>query len=569
MNDPAVVTPDAGAWPRRRWAALAILLAGGFMDLLDTTIVNVAIPSIRQDLNTNYAVIQWLIAGYLLAVAVALITGGRLGDLLGRRRMFIVGVLGFGVTSLLSGLAPNGNVLVASRVLQGLSASIMIPQILSVVQVSFPREEQKRALSLYSSVAGIAVMSGPLMAGLLLSVFHLSWRSIFLINVPVSVVVAIVGLLIIPESRSKEARRLDLGGVVLVSTSLFALVFSIIQGRELGWPAWIFGLMAASVPLFLLFGLYESRLERRGGSPLVSMTLFRERAFSGGLVVVVVFFSGLVGFFLAFTVFLQLGLNYTPLDSALTTFPSSVGLAIASLLSPRLIARLGRQALAMGALVMAAAQAGLILMVRAQGASLTPWDVRPIILVFGLGMGLILPSLADQIIARVHERNAGAASGILNTGLQVGNAIGVAVTGVILFSVVASHAATSAGTATPRITSELSAVQAPQTVIDQAVQGFQACFVDRANEEDPSAVPASCRTQGLAALPAALQQRITTTLSRAGTDARADDFVAAIQRALLYEVAVFLVTIGLLFLIPRTRPVAAPVPDAEPAAATT
>src|SRR5437660_1069239 len=331
MNDSAVVTPADDAWPRQRWAALAILLAGGFMDLLDTTIVNVAIPSIRQDLHTDYAVIQWLIAGYLLAVAVVLITGGRLGDLLGRKRMFLVGVVAFGATSLLSGLAPSPNVLVAARVLQGLSAAIMIPQILSVIQVNFPRKEQSRALSLYSSIAGIAVMSGPLMAGLLLTVLHLSWRSIFLINVPVSVVVVIVGLLIIPESRAKETRRLDLGGVVLISTALFALVFSIIQGRELGWPAWIFVLMAASVPLFLVFALYESGLERRGGSPLVSMTLFGERAFSGGLVVVVVFFSGLVGFFLAFTVFLQLGLNYSPLDSALTTFPSSVGLAVASL----------------------------------------------------------------------------------------------------------------------------------------------------------------------------------------------------------------------------------------------
>jgi EmrB/QacA subfamily drug resistance transporter len=569
MNDSAVVTPADGAWPRQRWAALAILLAGGFMDLLDTTIVNVAIPSIRQDLHTNYAVIQWLIAGYLLAVAVVLITGGRLGDLLGRKRMFLVGVVAFGATSLLSGLAPSPNVLVAARVLQGLAAAIMIPQILSVIQVNFPRREQSRALSLYSSIAGIAVMSGPLMAGLLLTVLHLSWRSIFLINVPVSVVVVIVGLLIIPESRARETRRLDLGGVVLVSMALFALVFSIIQGRELGWPAWIFVLMAASVPLFLAFALYESALERRGGSPLVSMTLFSERAFSGGLVVVVVFFSGLVGFFLAFTVFLQLGLNYSPLDSALTTFPSSVGLAVASLLSPRLIARLGRQALAIGAFVMALAQAGLILTVRAQGASLTPWNVRPIIFVFGLGMGLILPSLADVIIARVKERNAGAASGILNTGLQVGNAIGVAVTGVILFTVVGSHAATSAASVTPRLTSELSSIQLPQSVTDGLVQGFQTCFDDRAHQEDPSVVPDSCSTQGLAALPATVQQRITATLSSAGTTAREDDFVAAIQWALLWEVAVFLVTIGLLFLVPRAGRVTEPAPETETAAATT
>src|SRR5947209_106986 len=309
---PASTDEPTGA--PRRWLALAILLAAGFMDLLDTTIVNVAIPAIRGSLHSNYAGIQWIVAGYLLAVAVGLITGGRLGDIAGRRRVFVIGVIAFGLTSLGSGLAVSPAMLIATRVLQGMSAAIMIPQILSIIQVNFPRSEQSKALALYSSVAGVAVMSGPLMAGVLLNVVGLGWRSIFLINVPVSVLVTISALRVVPESKAPDAPKLDLGGVALVSTALLALLFGIIQGRELGWPAWVFALMAAAIPIFGLFAVYERRKERRGESPLVPPSLFRERAFSSGLVVVIVFFSGLVGFFLAFTIFLQLGLGYTPLD---------------------------------------------------------------------------------------------------------------------------------------------------------------------------------------------------------------------------------------------------------------
>ena len=543
-------TADA-SWSPRRWAALAVLLAAGFMDLLDTTIVNVAIPSIRADINASYAVVQWFIAVYLLAVAVTLITGGRLGDLYGRKRVFLCGVIGFGIMSLSCGLAPTPMFLVITRVLQGACAAVMITQILSVIQVSFPREEQRKALALYSSIAGVAVMSGPLMAGVILNVLDLGWRWIFLINVPVSVVVTFAALAIVPESRSKEARQLDLGGVALVSTGLFALVFGIIQGRELGWPAWVFAMMATAVPLFAFFAHYERRKEARGGSPLVSMALFRDRSFSAGLVVMLVFFSGIVGFFLAFTIFLQLGLGYTPLQSALTTFPSSVGLVVASQASTRLAPRLGRSVLAAGALMMVAAQAGLALIVHLHGDHLTPWDVRPVIFVFGLGMGLILPSLADVIIAGVHERNAGAASAVLNTGMQVGNAVGVAIIGVILFSVIGSHAGRSAANVAPQISRQLTALEVPATARESAIQAFQVCFTDSSRQEDPAAVPASCRGNQAGQLPGAVQQKIHTVLTTAATEARKDNFAAAIQRALLYEVGVFLATTGLLFLLPR------------------
>lgn len=550
-EEPAITLPEE-QWSPRRWAALGVLLAAGFMDLLDTTIVNVAIPSIRGDLHANYAAIQWIVAGYLLAVAVGLITFGRLGDIVGRRRVFLAGVVGFGAMSLCCGLAPTPAVLVVARVLQGMFAAAMIPQILSTIQVSFPRDEQRRAVALYSTMAGVAVMSGPLLAGVLLSVFGLGWRSIFFINVPVSVVVAFATIMIVPESRSREAQRLDLGGAGLISAALLALVFGLIQGRELRWSAWVIALMIAALALFALFAIYERRKERRGESPLVRLALFSQRAFSAGLLVVLVFFSGVVGFFLAFTIFLQLGLGYSPLESALTTFPSSAGLVIASLASTKLAPRPGRQILAIGALLMAAAMAGLVLAVNHYGGDLTAWDVRPVIFVFGLGMGLILPSLADVIIAGIHERDAGAASGLINTGLQVGNAIGVAVIGVILFSVLGSHAENSAQMATPQISRQLAELGVPVDVRQQTVQGFRRCFVDKAHQQDPAASPASCRNE-TAQLPTALNQELRQTLSTAAVQARKDNFVAAIQHALLYEVTVFSATFALLFLLPGTR----------------
>lgn len=543
----ATVAAATVAAAPRRWLALAILLAAGFMDLLDTTIVNVAIPSIRGDLRASYAGVQWIVAGYLLALAVGLITGGRLGDIHGRKRVFVIGVVGFGLASLASGLAPTPTVLVLTRVLQGLCAALMVPQILSMIQVSFTREEQGKALVLYSSVAGVAVMSGPLLAGVLLDVFGFTWRSIFLINVPVSVVAAIAAIAIVPESRAPAGRRLDLGGVGLVSLALLAFVFGAIEGRALGWPVWLIATTAAAVPLMGAFVAYERRQERRGVTPLISPGLFGERAFSAGLVVFLVFFSGIVGFFLAFTIFLQLGLGWTPLESALTTFPSSIGLIVASQVGARLVPRLGRQILAIGAMVMAAGIAGLVLTIHHFGPSLTAWEVRPVIFVFGLGMGLILPSLADVVLAGVHERNAGAASGVLNTAVQVGNAVGVAIIGAILFSSLGSHSRSSAAVATPQVARAVAAAGLPAAAGRRVVSDFAACFVARSHEEDPAAVPGPCRTQAKAAL----GPSVDAALAAASKRGRVDNFVAAIQRALGYAVAVFLATFGLVFLLPR------------------
>jgi EmrB/QacA subfamily drug resistance transporter len=537
ISEPAV---DVGSSPgpnppRARWLGLCVLLAAAFMDLLDTTIVNVAIPSIRSGLDAGYGALQWIVAGYLLAVAVGLITFGRLGDRYGRRRLFLIGVVGFGCSSLACGLAPTAAVLITSRVAQGVFAAAMIPQILSTIHVSFASTEKPRALALYSTVAGLAVMSGPLVGGILLSELHLSWRFIFLINVPVSVAVVVGTILIVSESRSDDAQPPDLVGAALISTALLALVFGLIQGRAAHWSPWIFGLMLVSVVLVAVFTWYEKRKEARGETPLITIRLFHRRAVSMGLLVVVVLYSGIVGFWLAFAIFLQIGLGYTPIQSALTTVPSSIGLLVTSALSGKLARRPGRVMLASGALVMAAAMVGLILVLSRYGGSVTAWELRPSVFVLGLGMGLTIPTLTDAIMRQIPERVAGAASGLINSGLQVGNAVGVAVIGVILFSVLSTHAPTSARIEAANLSRHLAARGLSAEQGKAVTDRFAVCFTDASREEDPAAVPASCRRAQQELTNATLRTEVASASDRA----RKDDFSVALAHAIRYAVAAF------------------------------
>ncbi len=527
---------------------MCVLLVAAFMDLLDTSIVNVAIPSVRAELDAGYASLQWIVAGYLLAVAVGLITFARLGDRYGRRRLFLIGVIGFGLSSLCCGLAPTPAVLIAARVLQGLFAAAMIPQILSTIHVSFTPAEKPRALALYSMIAGLAVMSGPLVGGVLLSELDLSWRYIFLINVPIAVAVAVGTIMIVPESRSEDAQRPDFVGAALVSIGLLALVFSLIQGRDAGWPVWIFGLMALSAALFAAFAWYEIRKERRRESPLITMGLFRRRSVSVGLLVVLVLYSGIVGFWLAFAIYLQIGLGFTPIHAALTTLPSSIGLILASVIATKRVPRPGRGLLAAGAVVMAAAMAGLIVVFDRYGGAVTAWELRPMIFVFGIGMGLTIPPLADAIIAHIPERVAGSASGLINSGLQVGNAVGVAVIGVILFSVLSSHAPASAQSESARLSTQLAAEHVPAAGRQQIMTAFRTCFVDASRQKDPAAVPASCRQAKAHNTDAATAKAFAAALQHA----RKDNFSDAIARAIGYALAAFLAAaVLLLFLNPN------------------
>ena len=553
-------TPTATAEPGRvpgaadpkRWVALAVVLIAGFMQLVDISIVNVAIPSIQRDLDATYAQIQWVLAGYQLAFAVMLITGGRLGDIFGRKRLFMIGMAGFTLASALCGLAQSPEMLIGSRVLQGLFGAVMFPQILSVIQVTFPPQERATAFGMFGATIGLATITGPLVGGLLIEadLFGLQWRPIFLVNVPIGILALAAASRYLVESRSPRALRLDPIGVAIVTTGLLLLVYPLVQGRDLDWPLWTFLSMAASVPVLALFAVYERHKKRLDGSPLVDLDLFRQRSFAPGLAVAGIFFMGIPAFFLIFSLWLQIGLGFTALHAGLTGIPFAVGSALASAASVRLAPALGRRILSVGSLLLIAGMAGLVWTVDRYGGAIHSWQLIPALLVCGLGLGSVVAPLVNVVLAGIRGQDAGSASGVLTTVQQVGGAVGVALIGVIFFGLLASQAAGVADDVIPGMQRNLQAAGLPPAATQQVAAGFRTCFEDRSNAKDPSAVPASCaraQAQGQG------QPRLAEVVGAAADTARRDNFSKAFQRTLLFEIGVFLASFLLVFLLPQAR----------------
>lgn len=425
--------PDsAAAFDARRWRGLVVMLLAAFMDIVDTTVVLIAAPTIRADLGASYAAIQWVVAVYALALGLVLVTGGRLGDILDRKRLFLVGVASFTVASAACALAPGISALIAARAVQGAAAGLMLPQILATVQVSFPHDERPKAYGAYGAMNGLGAAAAPILGGLLVgsNVFGLGWRSVFWINVPVGLVALVAGAAWVGESRSQRRPRLDLPGVALVSVGLLLLLYPLIQGGELGWPAWSFVLMAASLLVLGCFAWYQARRERTG-FPLVPVSLFGLRSFASGLLVTVVAFSTIAAIFLVLTVQLQAGHGFSALRVGLTFMAWPVGLAITSGVAVRLAARLGRKLIAAGTLLLAAAMLVTIATIQVGGDRLGAWQLVPGLALGGLGFGLVAPIAVDVVLSAVPQRDAGAASGVTNTAIYVGTAAGVAVIGAI------------------------------------------------------------------------------------------------------------------------------------------
>ena len=541
-----------GSADPRRWVALAVVLIAGLMQLVDISIVNVAIPSIQRDLDATYADIQWVLAGYQLAFAVMLITGGRLGDIFGRKRLFMIGMAGFTLASALCGLAQTPDMLIASRILQGLFGAIMFPQVLSIIQVTFPPQERATAFGLFGATIGLATITGPLVGGLLIQadLFGLEWRPIFLVNLPIGIAALAVAARFLVESKAPRALRLDPVGVVVVTAGLLLLVYPLVQGRDLGWPPWTFLSMAASVPVLAGFAVYERYKKALDGSPLVDMDLFRQRSFVPGLLLAGIFFMGIPAFFLTFSLWLQIGLGFSALHAGLTGAPFAVGSAVASAASVRLAPRLGRRILSAGALLMIAGMVGLIWTVDRYGGAVDSWQLLPALLVCGLGLGCVIAPLVTVVLAGIRGQDAGAASGVLTTVQQVGGAVGVALIGVIFFGLLGSQAAGVADDLIPGLRAGLQGAGVPAVVTQQVAAGFRTCFEDRASAKDPSAVPASC-ARGQAQ--AQGQPQVGQVVAATADAARRQNFSKAFQRSLLFEVAVYLACFLLVFLLPDAR----------------
>ncbi|UNO42760.1 MFS transporter [Streptomyces sp. MST-110588] len=421
----------------RRWAALAVVLIASFMDAVDVTVVHMAIPHVQQDIGASSAQVQWITGGYALAFALGLITGGRLGDLFGRKRVFLLGVVGFTLTSLVCGVAGDAEMLLAGRVAQGATAALMVPQVLSIIHVTFPERERGKVFGLYGAVMSLGTIAGPLVSALLVQgdLFGLGWRPIFLVNLPLGIAGLIAGVLVISRSRAEHAARLDLVGVVLATIGLLALVLPLIQGRELGRPVWTYVSMAASVPVLALFVAWERRLLRRGSSPLVVLSLFARRSFAGGQGVQMMFGLASGVFFLAWTLYLQMGLGWSPLKAGLSGLPLSVAMMAGAGMSMQvLVPRFGRVVLQAGALLAAVGMLLFACLAQHYGNAIATWQAIVPLIPMGLGMGLIIAPLTDVILSEVPHEHAGSASGLTSTTVQLGQAVGVALSSVVFFA---------------------------------------------------------------------------------------------------------------------------------------
>jgi EmrB/QacA subfamily drug resistance transporter len=538
---------------RQRTIALTIVALAFVMDLLDNTIVNIAIPSIQANLGASYAAIQWLIAGYSLSFAVLLITGGRMGDVFGYKKLFMIGVGGFTLASLISGLAWNTEVLIAARLLQGSMAALMVPQVMSLMQVMFKPHERGGVMGLFGALAGVAASLGPVVGGLLIhaNIGGLDWRPIFLINIPVGIFALVAAYKYLPEGKSPHPLKLDLWGTSIIVLALFLLVFPLIQGRELGWPVWTFYMMAAALPTFALFGWWQKKKEAKDHSPLVTPSLLKTKTFVTGLILNLVFQGAMIGFFLPFTLLIQVGLGFDVITAAVTGIPTAIGISLAiGLFGQKLIPKLGRYALSLGTVVMSLGLIVTYLFVKNSGVDTTPWEFVPGLLITGMGMGLVMAPIFAVVLTDVDPKHAGSASGVMNAVQQLGAAIGIAAIGLIFFGQLSQHSDASFTSVEPSIRAELSKAQVPEQMQTGIIKGVRDCFNDRSAQNDASDTPESCKKlENGPKNPAS--DAISKTVKDAAEKANTANFINAFKFAVIYEISLAAITFVMSFMLPR------------------
>ncbi|WP_336206323.1 MFS transporter [Nonomuraea sp. LPB2021202275-12-8] len=432
------VTPQA---PSRKWLGLFAILSADLLNLLDSTVGNVASPAIRADLGGSMATMQWIVAGYTLAMAVGLLTGGRLGDMFGRKRMMMVGVVGFLVASLACGLAYSPESLIAARVLQGGFGALMVPQTFGLIRDLFG-DSTGKAFAALGPVIGLATILGPIVAALLVEadLFGTGWRAIFLINLPLGAFALAVGWKVLPaKPPAARGTRLDGAGAMLAAVGMTMLVVPLVQGHELGWPTWTLVMLAASVPVLAVFVLHQLRRSRTGRTPLVELSVFAKRSYASGVAFVVAFFGAITGFSLVVALFLQIGLKYSPLEAGLAMIGWAVGAFAGSAIGGTLMNRLGRHLLHIGLAMMTAGLVTLYGVFDTVGAALDGWDLTPALVVYGMGMGMIFVPLFDIVVGGLRDHEVGSASGMLAAFEQLGASLGVAALGTLFFSVAGSQ----------------------------------------------------------------------------------------------------------------------------------
>jgi EmrB/QacA subfamily drug resistance transporter len=428
---------------RLRWVVVVVVMTANIMDAMDATIANIAGPSVRQDLGGGASTLQWISAGYTLAFAVLLIAGARLGDIFGRRRVFLVGLAGFTLFSAVCAAAPSMPVLIASRALQGAFGALMIPQGFGFLKQVFPDQaEFNQAMGYLGPATGLPLLAAPVLAGALIdaNLWHVGWRLVFLINVPIGVVALALAIPALPDTARRPGLKLDVGGVWLIGLALVAIIYPLIQGRADGWPLWILALLAVGLLLLFAFLRYERGHQDHA---LIEPTLLKNRTYLSGLAVLLFFFGGFSGLLLCVSLYGQLGEGWSPIHAGLALTPMVIGMIIGLTASFALVKRLGRHLLHIGILLIAAGDTTVALtLTTAHTAS--AWDLVPGLLLAGLGAGASFAQLFGFVLNTVNMDEVGSASGVLEATQQLSTSLGVAVLGTIFFSVFDHHLPTDA-----------------------------------------------------------------------------------------------------------------------------
>ena len=426
----------------RRWKALWVCLVAGFMTLLDVSIVNVALPSIQTGLQATPSDLQWVVSGYALAFGLTLVPSGRIGDVLGRRTVFVVGVVLFGLASLACGLAPNSALLVVARLVQGAAGGILNPQVSGLIQQLFRGAERGRAFGLLGATIGISTAVGPVVGGVILNGLgeQTGWRWIFIVNLPIAVAAVLLAMrwLPAPPARDPESRiDADPVGVVLLGAGVLGILLPVVEtGRGgAGVPWWV---AVAGLAFLTAFFAWERSYTRRGRSPLVDLALFRVPGYAPGAAVGTMYFAGFTGIFFVLTIFFQEQLGFTPLLAGLAVTPFAAGSAVPSAIGGRLVSRIERSLVTVGLTVVLLGLLWVDVVLGAVHDSSLGWWLAGPLLVAGVGSGLVISPNITLTVDRVPVERAGTAGGLLQTGQRIGTAAGIALVGAVFYSGIAA-----------------------------------------------------------------------------------------------------------------------------------
>jgi EmrB/QacA subfamily drug resistance transporter len=417
------------------WRAVAIVLVGAFMALLDTTIVNVALPSIRTGLHASASSLEWIVSGYALSYGLVLVPAGRVGDRIGHKRQFIAGLALFTLASVACGLSRTPGEIIAARVVQGIGAGVFYPAISATIQLAFTGPQRSKAFGTLGAVIGVSTALGPVLGGLIIQAAGSAdgWRWVFLVNLFIGAIALPLAAWLLPLPAARVRRGIDPAGLGLLTAGLLLLLIPLIEGQPDGWPAWTYVSLGASVAVLAVLAAWEVRTERRGGDALLKPSLLARSSFSAGAIFAIVFFAGFTSVFFTLSILWQVGLGRSALASGLAVTPFALGSLTGAANSHRLSARMGRMVLVTGCVLVGAGLAGAAAVLHATAPHPSAWELAGPLLLAGIGSGIVIAPNQDFVMAYVPRQEAGTASGTLGTAQRIGSAIGIAVIGTVLF----------------------------------------------------------------------------------------------------------------------------------------